>query len=94
MKVFIVRKTNVAYNRLINPWMDVSDTKVFETYETAIDYIKYIIESKRNRGELLSCYYDVLNDKEELKRFYIMKNRTEYETIYFEIIKEETVEPF
>ena len=82
-KTFILEMYRGVYGATMPPFSGSLTTTVYKTFEGALDYVENLLKSRTNAE--ISCYYDVMNKADRLKRLYILKREDGIETFYISI---------
>jgi hypothetical protein len=70
---------------MISPYAGPSSTTVHKTFSDAEAYVKDMLRTREENGCTVSCYFDLINEEEKIKRLYVIKTKTGYETLFIKI---------
>lgn len=85
MKIFTLEMFRASYDKTVTPYAEASSTIVRKTLNGAESYVKDILRTREKNGCTVSCYFDLINEKEKKKRLYVLKTSTGYETLFITI---------
>lgn len=83
MKTFILEMYRGVYDATVSPYSGTLMTTIYKTFDDALDYVETWLKSRTNAE--ISCYYDILNKGDRLKRLYILKREDGIETFFINI---------
>lgn len=85
MKIFTLEMFRGSYSKTVSPYAAACSTTVHKTLNDAESFVKDVLRTREENGCTVSCYFDLINEKDKKKRLYVLKTSTGYETYFITI---------